>query len=101
MLLRHIVSLLAPRAVEMLLDRIAVGPEPATRSAEGPLTDLETRVQALRQQAEATATVHKKQIEEIAQALRVIGWRSTAALWLGVTSTVTALVGIALVMFRP
>jgi hypothetical protein len=99
-MLRHIVNLLAPRAVEMLLDRVAAGQEPAARSSGDPLTDLEARVLALNRKAEATAVAHRTQVEELAQALRVIGLRSTVALWLSVASTVTSLIGIAWLMFR-
>jgi hypothetical protein len=99
-MLGHIVRLLAPRAVEMLLDKVTDSQAPTARSSDGPRTELDGRLEALHRHVEATAETHRKQVEELAQALRVIGLRSAIALWLSIASAVIVLVAMAWLFFR-
>jgi hypothetical protein len=99
-MLGHIVRLLAPRAVEMLLDKVSASQAPTARPSEGPRSELDGRVEALHRHVEATAETHRKQVGELAQALRVIGLRSAIALWLSIASALISLVGMAWLIFR-
>ena len=93
-----VINLVGPVALEAL-ERVFRRRDAAVVTASHH-TDTESRLLSLEKQVEALREVEAKEVEELARVLRVIGLRASVALWLGIFSTATTLVVIALTVFR-
>jgi uncharacterized protein HemX len=96
----RIVRLLAPMAVNAVAESLRARKEEHARPSVDDRGDVEPRLLALQNQIDALSQAHTNQMNEVAAVLRVVGLRSSIALWVSVVSMVMTLVLFVITLFK-